>query len=214
MNKIKILALIIIAVSFAVGVYFYPQLPEKVASHWNASGAVDGYMNKFWGLFLMPILALAVFLLFIFLPKIDPLKENIKKFKGYFDGFILALIIFFFYIYILTIVWNKGIYFDMGRFLIPALGILFFYAGVLIEKSKRNWFMGIKTPWTLSSDQVWDKTNKLGGKLFKISGVIAFLGIFMPSFAMILVLVPIILTAIYLFVYSYVEYKKENKSKK
>lgn len=211
MNKKRIFALIIIAVSFGVAIYLYPQFPEKVASHWGIDGKVDGYMGKFWGLFLMPILSLAMFLLFLVLPKIDPLKENVKKFKEYFDGFILALILFLFYIFLLTIFWNKGIRFDMGKLMLPALGILFFYCGVLMENAKRNWFIGVRTPWTLSSDKNWDKTNKLGGKLFKIIGVISFLGILVPSYIGFFIIVPILASAFYLFLYSYLEYQKEIK---
>ncbi len=99
----------------------------------------------------------------------------------------------------------------MGQFLIPALGILFYYAGILVENAKRNWFIGIRTPWTLSSEKVWDKTHKIGGKLFKIAGIIALLGILFQKYALFFVLVPIISVAIYTIVYSYFEYQKETK---
>jgi uncharacterized membrane protein len=89
------------------------------------------------------------------------------------------------------------------------LGLLFFYIGILCENAKRNWFIGIRTPWTLSSDKVWDKTNKLGGKLFKIAGVVALFGIFFRSYTMYFVLVPAISFAVYTIVYSYLEYRKE-----
>jgi len=180
-----------------------------MASHWNIQGQVDGYMPKFWGLFLMPFISLAMFLLLILIPKIDPLKENIEKFRKYFDGFIILITLFLFYLYLLTIFWSLGYRFDMSRFLVPALGILFYYCGVLIEKSKRNWFIGIRTPWTLSSDRVWDKTHQLGGKLFKLAGIIALLGIFFPSYSFFIVLIPVIAASIYTVVYSYLEFRKE-----
>ncbi len=211
MRKSEIIVLGIILLSFAIGIYFYPQMPERVASHWNAQGQVDGYMSKFWGIFLMPFVSLGLLLLFILIPKIDPLKKNIEKFRKYFDGFIVLIIVFLFYIYLLTISWNIGIRFDMGQFLIPALGILFYYAGILVENAKRNWFIGIRTPWTLSSEKVWDKTHKIGGKLFKIAGIIALLGILFQKYALFFVLVPIISVAIYTIVYSYFEYQKETK---
>jgi len=186
-------------------------MPEKVASHWNIEGEVDGYMPKFWGLFLMPIISLVMFLLFLLIPKLDPLKENIKTFREYFDKFILLIILFLLYIHTLTILWSFGWRFDMGQLMAPAMGILFYFAGILIGKSKRNWSIGIRTPWTLSSDLNWDKTHKLGSKLFKISGVIAFFGLFLPGLAFYLIIIPVILSAIYSFVYSYLEYQKEKK---
>ena len=115
------------------------------------------------------------------------------------------------YIYSLTIFWNFGIKFDMGQLLMPAVGILFFYCGFLVENAKRNWFIGIRTPWTLSSDKVWRKTHKLGGKLFKFAGVITFLGLFLPNYAFFFVIIPVLLLTIYAIFYSYFEYKKEMK---
>ena len=184
-------------------------MPEKIASHWNVQGQVDGYMSKFWGLFLMPLISAGLFLLFIAIPKIDPLKTNIEKFRKYYDGFITLVIIFLFYLYLLTIFWNMGIRFDIIQLLAPAFGILFYYCGILTENAKRNWFIGIRTPWTLSNDAVWDKTHKIGGKLFKISGIVVLFGIFFRNYALFFILVPVILVAIYTIIYSYVEYQKE-----
>ncbi len=127
MKKINILIFFIILLSFGVGAYFYPQMPERIVSHWNSQGQQNGYMSKFWGLFLMPIISLIMFLLLLLIPKMDPLKANVEKFRKYFDWFILAIIIFFFYIYILTIFWNLGYKFDLLRFLIPAMGFLFYF---------------------------------------------------------------------------------------
>ena len=210
MKKAQIITIIIILISFAVGVYFYPQFPDKMASHWNIQGEVDGYISKFWGAFLMPIVCLGLFLLFLLIPRIDPLKRNIEKFRKYFDTFIVLIILFLFYVYLLTVFWNVGISFNMSRVILPAIGILFYYIGVLLKHAKRNWFIGIRTPWTLSSDNVWEKTHKLGSKLFKTAGVIALLGIFFQSLAIWLILVPVILVSVYTIFYSYFEYKKEN----
>jgi len=208
-RKNEIIILGIILFSFIFGIYFYPQMPEKIASHWNVQGQVDGYMPKFWGLFLMPLISAGLFLLFIAIPKIDPLKTNIEKFRKYYDGFIILIIIFLFYLHLLTIFWNMGIRFDIIQLLAPAFGILFYYCGILTENVKRNWFIGIRTPWTLSNDAVWDKTHKFGGKLFKISGIVVLFGIFFRNYALFFILVPVILVAICTIIYSYVEYQKE-----
>ena len=94
MDKSKIIALATIFISFAIGIWAYPQLPEIVASHWNEKGEVNGYMSKFLGIFLMPIMSLAMFLLFNFIPKIDPMKANIEKFRKYYNAFIVSIILF------------------------------------------------------------------------------------------------------------------------
>jgi len=211
MRKSEIAILGIILLPFILSFYFYPQMPEKIASHWNAQGQVDGYMSKFWGLFLMPFIFLGIGLLFVATTRIDPLKANIEKFRKYYDGFVVLVISFLFYLYILTICWNTGIRFNMVALLAPAFGLMFYYCGILTENAKRNWSIGIRTPWTLSSDLVWEKTHKIGGKLFKIAGVIAFVGVFFQSYSLFFILVPVTLVSAYTIVYSYIEYQKETK---
>ncbi len=186
-------------------------MPERMASHWNAQGQVDGYISKFWGLFLMPILTLLIFLLLIAIPKIDPLKQNIDKFRKYYDGFVILIVVYMFYVYILTLLWNTGVRFSIIQPLMPAMGILFYYIGILVENAKRNWSIGIRTPWTLSSERVWEKTHKIGGKLFKIAGIIAFIGVFFQKYAAFFILIPVISVTVYTIVYSYFEYQRETK---
>ncbi|MFA5723949.1 MAG: DUF1648 domain-containing protein [Candidatus Pacearchaeota archaeon] len=211
MKKTYLAAILIIVFSFLIGIYSYAHLPDKVASHWNSNGLVDGYMSKFWGIFLMPLISMALFLLFLFLPGLDPLKNNYKAFKNYYDSFILVMIVFLFYAYLLTILWNFGVKINMNLSLIPALGFLFFYIGMILNKLKRNWFIGIKTPWTVSSDKVWEKTHKLGSVLFKISGIITIIGVFFPSYIIWFTLLPVILSSVWLIIYSYLEYRKIKK---
>jgi len=213
-NKIKIIIFLIILFSFGVAFYFYPKMPDIVASHWNAQGQVDGYMPKFWGLFLMPLISLLMAVLLLLIPKIDPLKENIKKFRKYFDTFIVLILLFLFYIYSLTIIWNSGKTFNMTYAMVPVFAVIFYFAGILIEKAKRNWFIGIRTPWTLSNEEVWDKTHKIGGKLFKISAFISLLGLLSYKYAFWFVFLPIILMTVYLFLYSYFEFQKMKKNGK
>jgi uncharacterized membrane protein len=208
MRKSSLFILVMILLSFAAGILLYPRMPARMASHWNAAGEVNGYMPKFPGLFLIPFLSAVLFLLFLAIPKIDPLKENIAKFRNYFDALVALIIIFLSYIYALSLLWNTGAGFDMGRMMIPALGLLFYYCGMLIEKAKRNWFIGIRTPWTLSSEEVWDKTHSIGGKLFKLSGIVALFGIFIRKYGIYLVIIPVSLSALYALVYSYFEYQK------
>jgi len=211
-KNIQTLIVGLIVVSFLIGAYLHPYMPEKMASHWDANSNVDSYMSRFWGLFLMPIISTILFLVFILIPKIDPLKENIEKFRGYFDVFILLLIGFLFYLYMLTLLWNLGYRFNIIQLLAPAFGLIIFYAGVMMENAKQNWFIGVRTPWTLTSENVWNKTNRLAGKLFKVAGVLAALGTVLPEYAILLILVPVILAAIYPVIYSYQEYQLEMKA--
>jgi uncharacterized membrane protein len=210
MNKLKLAAIAIIILSFLIGIISYNYLPERIASHWNAQGEVNGYMSKFFGIFLLPIVLIGLFLLFISLPKIDPLKINYAKFENYYSSFILVMTLFMFYIYLLTIAWNFGIRINMNLSLIPAMSFLFIYIGVIFRNLKRNWFIGIRTAWTISSDEVWGKTHKLESKLFIISGLIALLGIFFPDYMVWLILAPVIASSIVCIIYSYLEYRKKN----
>lgn len=211
MKNTKLLVLSIIIASSVIGFLAYPNFPDMVASHWDQNGNVNGYMPKFWGTFLMPIISLIMFGFFLLIPKIDPLRTNIESFRKYYDGFIVSMFLFLFYIHILTIAWNLGHIFNMSQFMAPALGILFYSSGVMIGNTKRNWFIGIKTPWTVTSDVVWDKTHKLGAKLFKIAGLLSLLGMVFPSAAIWLVLIPVSVFSVYLIFYSYLEYQKEIK---
>ncbi len=214
LRKSEIISLVIVIISLIIGIYFYPLMPEKVASHWNIEGEVDGYMPKFWGLFLMPIISAVFLFLFIIIPKIDPLKHNIEKFRKYFDGFIVLMMVFLFYLYILTILWNMEIRFVFTQFLVPIFSILFYYCGILIQNAKRNWFIGIRTPWTLSNEEVWNKTHKIGGKLFKIAAIITLIGLFSPKYAFFFCIIPVILASLFPIFYSYFEYQKLSKNLK
>lgn len=206
---IQILILSLILASFLLGAYLYPMMPERMASHWDASGSVNGYMSKLWGLFLMPFISTILFLAFLVIPKIDPLGENIAKFRGHFDVFTLLLFGFLFYLYLLTLLWNLDYRFNIVKLMAPAIGLLIFYAGVLTKNARQNWFIGVRTPWTLSSESVWNKTNRLAGKLFKAAGILAMFGAVFPEQAILLILVPVILAAIYPLIYSYREYQRD-----
>jgi len=208
-NKISVIfPIILIIISFLVAIYFYPLFPDQIATHWGANNQVNGYSSKAFGLFFMPVLSVFLFFLFISLPKIDPYKKNLDQFKNYFQNFINLIFVFFFYIYSITIVWNLGINFNMVQILSPAFAALFYYAGVLMSHAKQNWFVGIRTPWTMSNEKVWDKTHKIGGKLFKLTGLISLLSLIFPNLSVFFILVPILFTTVFVFIYSYIEFKK------
>jgi uncharacterized membrane protein len=207
LSTLNWISLAIVGLSFLIGVAVYPQMPESVASHWNLQGQADGYMGRFWGTFLFPILMTALFLGFQIIPKIDPKYKNINTFRNYFEGFILVFNLFLICLYSLVIAWNLGYQLPFNVVLPPLLGGLFFYIGILMEHSEPNWSIGVRTPWTLSSDKVWEKTHRLGAKLFKGAGVVGLLSALVPDISFFLVLGTAIGSALFLVAYSYYSYR-------
>src|SRR3989344_62534 len=214
MDKKEIIPICLILFMFILAFYSYPKLPEKVPSHWNSSGEIDNYSNKFV-IFLIPIILLGIYLLFLIIPKIEVFKKNIDEFyKTYMFGFKLVLILFFMALYIFTLLVTFNYNLKINYFIFPALGVLFYYIGYMIKNVKRNFFIGIRTPWTLANDKVWKKTHERGSLVFKILGVYTLIFIFFTSkYSFLFFLIPLFILIIYLFVYSYLIFKKEKVNK-
>jgi uncharacterized membrane protein len=183
LSKGRVIIAGILILTFAVGIIAYPFMPDLMASHWGFSDEVNGYMPKIWGLFLVPAISTGLALLLLFIPRLDPLKENIEKFMDAYEQFVIIILAFLLYVSLFTIFWNAGMRFGISQVLSPAFGVLFYACGVLIGKAKRNWFIGIRTPWTLTSERVWDRTHAIGGKLFRLAGILALGGILLPTLA-------------------------------
>src|SRR5687767_4034793 len=209
-----VVVLVLILAATIVGISLWNRLPDQMASHWNINDQVDSYMPKFWGVFLMPMITLGMFLLFLVIPNIDPHKANIAQFRDAFNLFIVLIVGFMVYVYALTLLWNLGYTnFGLGKAMMPALGVLFIFIGYMLRKAKRNFFIGIRTPWTLSSDRVWDETHRIGAMLFIISGILALLGSFFggPT-AFMMLMVPLMVSTLFLVIYSYVLYRRETNA--
>lgn len=209
-----IIVLLTIAAATVAGLLLWNQLPDPMASHWNINDQVDGYISRFWGVFMLPLVSIGMFLLFLVIPSIDPLKANIAKFRAAFNLFIVLMIGFMVYLYALTLAWNLGYTsFRMSSAMLPAIGLLFIFIGFMMRQAKRNFFIGIRTPWTLSSDKVWDETHRLGAVLFIISGALAFVGGFFGGMtAFWLMFAPLIGSTLFLLVYSYILYQRETRA--
>jgi uncharacterized membrane protein len=208
-----IISVIAILAATVASAAIYPRLPEMAASHWNAAGQVDGYMPRFWAAFLMPLVSIGLLLLFLAIPAIDPLKANIAKFRSYYNAFIALIIVFMLFIHAITLAWNLGYdQFNIGNAIIPAVGLILIFAGVITMKAKRNFFIGIRTPWTLSNDTVWEETHKLGGKLFIAAGIITMLSVFLGERGIWIMLPAALLAGLVPVVYSYIVWRRIVKS--
>ena len=209
LSENEILAIIVITI--AISAYYYPKLSDNLPSHWNSEGIVDGYMAKNMGIAFVPLIMILFSSMTFWVPKLDPKIEN---FRNYFDGFIIILMLFFLFIHLQIILWDLGIQISPNKSFPIALGILMIYVGFLLSKSSRNWFIGIRTPWTLQSDYVWEKTHKIGSKLFIAVGIISMIGIFFGKFAIYFLLIPVFAAVLITFFYSYYLFKQEQKNSK
>lgn len=205
-----ITSFVLIAIALIVGLVLYARLPDPMPSHWNAAGQVDDYMPKFWGVFMMPLITVVLTGLFLVIPQIDPLKANIAKFRGAFNWFIVAFVAYMLYVHALTLAASLGFQFNMTVMLLPVVGLLFIGAGYMMGQAKRNFFIGIRTPWTLSSETVWDETHKLGSKMFMIGGAVTIVCAFLGENGIWLMLVAMLAVAFVPIVYSYILWRREN----
>jgi len=207
-KQVLIWALILIVAVIVLGLALSSRLPENMAVHWNERGEADGFGSRFMGIWFLPLVTIGFSLLLLGIPAIDPLKKNIEKFRKEYNLFILLFVIFFTYLQIITLFFNLGWQFNMLALLVPAFGGFFYYIGVMMEKAKRNYFIGIRTPWTLAHDDVWDETHRVGAWGFKISAILTLLGVVFPNFAIWFMIVPLILLSLGTIVYSYFVYRK------
>lgn len=209
------LTLGIIVIAFFTSFFYYKSVPYTMATHWDLEGNVNGYMGKSVSLFLIPFMMLGFFMLFSFLPSTKYFKDSkrVKKneqYLDYYDGFLFIFSLYLLFIHLFIILWNINIQINLTRIFPLGIGLFVFYIGIIMGKAKPNWFVGIRTYWTLRSDTVWYKTHALGEILFKVMGVIIMFAFFYPESTLIFIIVSIFFLAISLILYSYVEYKKEN----
>ncbi|MCK4968723.1 MAG: SdpI family protein [Candidatus Aenigmarchaeota archaeon] len=212
MNLRNSVSITIIALMFIAGAYVFPSMPEIMATHWDINGNADGYSSRTVGIFLFPVMTFGIYLLFLLIPKIAVYKKNIQSFYKTYSNFIIYLISFMAIVYAVTLLSNLGYVINMNYIIMPALGLLFYGVSFLLEDSKKNFFIGIRTPWTLSSDKVWEKTHKLGAKIFRVLAVLAFATLLFPN-GIVLFIIPTFASVIFLIIYSYIEYQKENNDK-
>ncbi|MBH0166832.1 SdpI family protein [Fictibacillus sp. 7GRE50] len=172
---------LLIALSILIGVFAYPYLPEQMPMHWNIHGEVDGYWDKQYAAFFPPLLMIVLMALFIFMPRIDPKKENYKKFSSSYTIFITIMNVFFLLLQSMTISYGLGVNIDISLVVNLGIGLLFIVLGNYLPRIKHNYFIGVRTPWTLANEKTWRKTHQLSGKLFVVAGILLVAISFLPG---------------------------------
>ncbi len=203
----NVLCLIFIGISIAVAAYLYPSLPEQIPTHWNLAGEVDDYTPKPWGVLILPLAAIFVFVVMKLIPVISPKGFRTDQFTGVLNIFTVTLVGFMSAVALLVLIAATGRNVHMNEMIFAGVGILFIILGNYLGKVRKNFFLGIRTPWTLASDEVWNRTHRLGGWVFVLIGFLMFLNAFirLPDGVLIGSIVVVALVPV---VYSFVLYRR------
>jgi uncharacterized membrane protein len=202
------LAAALVVLSGVASLLAAPSLPDQVVTHWDATGTPDGTTSKLVALALVPGLSAVLLGLFAVVPRIDPLRENIADFRPYYDWFVVLFAGFMTLLHGGILAFNLGYEFDFVALVLVGVAGLLYYVGVLLDVAERNWFVGIRTPWTLSSEAVWNRTHALGSRLFKLTAGLTLVGVLAGDYAIYFVVVPTLLTTVVTVGYSYVLYER------
>lgn len=212
--KTEFFPVFIVLLAMAASFYFYQNFPDQVPTHWNFQGEPDQYSSRALGAFLFPGIIAGMYLLFVLLPLADPKKARYEQFRRVYHIVKDLLIIFMAAMYFLASLAGLGYNINIGTWIPLMVGVLFMVIGNYLSKVKPNWFLGIRTPWTLSSEEVWNKTHRAGGKIFILGGLVFLFmpwlpAAWRPSALLAIVLVIVIGT----FGYSYWLYRQEEAKK-
>ncbi len=204
--------ILVIICSFIAGAVLYSHMPDRVPSHWNIRGEVDGYSSRFWGTFGIPLINAGIFAMLLFLPLIDPRKENYRKFAGAYRVFKAVFIVYMTGVYLIVLLSVFGFPIPVDRVMMAGVALLFIVLGNYMGQIRHNYFVGIKTPWTLANEQVWQKTHRLGGRLWVAAGVTGLLAALIGGAVGGIVLgVALGIATVIPIVYSYLEFRREKK---
>jgi immunity protein, SdpI family len=163
------LAALIAAAGFSL--WAYPQLPAQVATHFDLDGSPNGWSSRLVASILVPAIGLFLVGVFTFAPRLDPRRANYALFSSTYWIIVNAVLVLMGALHILMLGKALGWAVDMTTVVGLGVGGLFILLGNLMTRIRPNWFVGIRTPWTLSSDTVWRKTHRFGGIAFAIAGV-------------------------------------------
>ena len=203
----NILCLVFIAIAVVTAAFFYPSLPDQIPTHWNIEGQVDSTMSKPWGVIILPLSAILVFLLMKVIPAISPQGFRTEQFTGVLNIFTVALVGFMSGVALLVLLEASGRNVYINDMIFGGVGLLFIVMGSYLGKVRKNFFLGIRTPWTLASDEVWNRTHRFGGRVFVLIGFFLLLNAFV-RFPVRWLLGAIIVAALVPVIYSYFLYRK------
>lgn len=187
-----------------------PHLPATMPIHWGANGEADGFATKINAMILTVGIMVLIYFVIAFVPRIDPRKENYKYFSKTYNIVLNAVLLLFFFVNMSTILQGLGYNVPMSYIAPIMAGIIFIIIGNYLQRVRSNYFMGIRTPWTLSNETVWKKTHRLSGKLFFIGGLLILISAFLPDgYKSVIMWGSIVLCVPVPYLYSYLAYKKE-----
>ena len=187
-----------------------PHLPATMPIHWGANGEADGFATKINAMILTVGIMVLIYFIIAFVPRIDPRKENYKYFSKTYNIVLNAVLLLFFFVNMSTILQGLGYNVPMSYIAPIMAGLVFIIIGNYLQRVRSNYFMGIRTPWTLSNENVWKKTHRLSGKIFFIGGLLILISAFLPDgYKSVIMWGSIVLCVAIPYLYSYVAYKKE-----
>lgn len=207
--------LVVLVASLAFGLWAWERLPAEVATHWSLSGEPDGWSSRTTGVLLTPAIGLGLALLLTVFPRIDPRRDSYALHGPTYWTVANASLVFLGAVHAAMIGYNLGWPLRMDMLVGIGAGALFILLGNLMTRMRPNWFMGIRTPWTLSSEQVWRKTHRVGGYGFVAAGVVmATAGLLRSGAFAVIALAAVGAAAVVPIVYSYFAWREEHESPK
>ena len=214
-GSIDIVIWAIIAIQIIVAVYGFAVLPDTVPIHWGIGGQANGYGPKWLATFLYPLMSIGIYVLIRVLLAAGPRlggRENTAANLQIGKLILTSVILFMLIIQLSSTAQALGMNFNMTTVIMLALSVLFIFLGNYMGKVRRNFWMGIRTPWSLASSVVWERTHRLGGWLFVAVGLIGIPCSFIPALRFWGILVPLIAVSIFLYIYSYVCYQRVTRA--
>lgn len=206
--SLLVIALAVTAAQALATALVFESLPDQMVTHRNALGEADGWSPKAFGAWLIPGITLVLLVGLTFLPRLDPLWRDDRAFGVLYGALVVGLGAFLSYMQAIVLGTGLGWNLDFNAAVTPAIAGLFILLGFLLRRAPQNWFVGIRTPWTLSDATVWKKTHELSSVLFIGAGVVILLGLLWPRATVALTLVGVTIAAAAPVVYSFVLYKR------
>ena len=208
--RTEILPVACIIMMFILAIIAWPNAPESIPIHWGLSGEPDNYAGKLFGLLGAPLIALGIYILFLILPRMDPKRENYQRFWNRYLFLRNLVIVMFACIKVIVFLWIMGMEIKMNIAVFMIVGFLLIFIGNYMGKLRPTWFVGIRSPWTLSSNESWNKTHHLGGWLFVIIGLgMVVAAPFQEKWAYYALGITGVVFLVFLYVYSYLVWKKD-----